>query len=151
MRNIEKVIFTNMCMICDGNGNVVMQERKNTGWDGFAFPGGHVEAGESFYDAVVREVYEETGLKLLDLRLCGLKDWYTDEGVRYVVFLYFSDSFSGTLTSSDEGKVKWVKREELLSLNLAPKMTDAIRICEEEKLCEQFFIKNGNEYESILR
>ena len=55
---MEKVIFANMCMIEDGCGRVVVQKRTGTSWNGYAFPGGHVEDGESFADAVRREVRE---------------------------------------------------------------------------------------------
>ena len=53
----EKVEFTNMCMICDKN-KVVVIDRKKKDWPGITFPGGHVELGESFTDAVIREVQE---------------------------------------------------------------------------------------------
>ena len=54
---MENVIFTNMCMIYNGN-NVVVQNRVDKKWSGVAFPGGHIEYGESFTDSVIREVYE---------------------------------------------------------------------------------------------
>ena len=42
MSKTEKVILTNMCMIEDDKGNVVMQYRspERYAWSGFAFPGG---------------------------------------------------------------------------------------------------------------
>jgi 8-oxo-dGTP diphosphatase len=43
-------------------------------WPGVAFPGGHVEKGESFTDTVIREVQEETGLTISSPRLCGITD-----------------------------------------------------------------------------
>lgn len=52
MERTESVIFTNMCMIYDDAGNVLVQDRLNPDWPGITFPGGHVEAGESFTDAV---------------------------------------------------------------------------------------------------
>ena len=54
---VEKTEFTNMCMICDGS-RVVVIDRKKQDWPGVTFPGGHVEPGESFSDAVIREVQE---------------------------------------------------------------------------------------------
>ena len=64
MDRSEKAIFTNMCMVYDDNGNVLVQNRKDKEWGGITFPGGHVEKKESFTDSVIREVYEETGLKI---------------------------------------------------------------------------------------
>ena len=63
MSRSETVTLTNMCMICHEN-KVLVQDRKDPDWPGITFPGGHVEKGESFADAVIREVYEETGLKI---------------------------------------------------------------------------------------
>ena len=48
MHQEERVTFTNMCMIEDGQGNVVVQDRASKSWPGVTFPGGHVEFGESF-------------------------------------------------------------------------------------------------------
>ena len=57
---IEKAEFTNMCMIYDNEGNVLVQNRVKS-WCGYAFPGGHLEPMESIVDSVIREVKEETG------------------------------------------------------------------------------------------
>ena len=113
MTKIETAIFTNMCMISDGAGNILVEERVKDDWRGIAFPGGHVEPGEAFTDSVVREVREETGLTIESPCLCGVKQFHTDEGERYVVFLYKADKFSGELASSAEGRVFWIKSEEL--------------------------------------
>ena len=55
MDRTETVEFMNMCMIFNGD-KVLVQDRKKQSWSGIAFPGGHVEAGESFTEAVIREV-----------------------------------------------------------------------------------------------
>ncbi len=55
--------LTNMCMVYDGT-KVLVQDRVSKSWCGLAFPGGHVDKGESFSDAVIREIYEETGLTI---------------------------------------------------------------------------------------
>ena len=47
MSRIEEVELTNMCMICDGNGNVLVQNKVNhPTWHGWNYPCGHVEKGE---------------------------------------------------------------------------------------------------------
>ena len=74
MAREEKCILTNMCMIYDGS-RILVQDRKDPGWPGITFPGGHVELGESFTDAVIREIREETGLTIYEPQLCGIKDW----------------------------------------------------------------------------
>lgn len=45
MRETERVILTNMCMIYNGD-EILVQERVSPSWPGVAFPGGHVERGD---------------------------------------------------------------------------------------------------------
>ena len=78
---------------------VLVQNRKKS-WTGIAFPGGHVEVGESIVDSVVREVKEETGLDIADLKICGVKQWFR-EGARNVCFLFQTSTFTGNLSSND--------------------------------------------------
>ena len=59
MGRSEAAEFTVMCMVYDGSGNILVQERLNPDWPGITFPGGHVERGEAFADAVTREVLDE--------------------------------------------------------------------------------------------
>lgn len=54
MAEYEKVILTNMCMVSDANGRYLVENRLDPSWPGLAFPGGHLERGESVTDSVVR-------------------------------------------------------------------------------------------------
>ena len=145
MAREEKAIFTNLCMISDSNGNVLVEDRKDTSWPGICFPGGHVEPGEAFTDSVVREVLEETGLTILDPRLCGVKQFPTESGARYVVFFFKATQFTGTLQSSSEGEVFWVPREKLSQYRCVNDFLDMIKVMESEELNEfQYVVQDGN-------
>ncbi len=120
MAEIESAIFTNLCMVYDDRGNILVERRsKHKSWSGVTFPGGHVEPHESFVASVIREVYEETGLTIEAPRLCGVKQFPTEDGARYVVFLYKTNRFSGELRSSEEGEVFWIPRDTLSQYELA--------------------------------
>ena len=79
-------------MIQEGK-NVLVLDKIHSEWGGFTFPGGHVEKNESLSDAVIREVFEETGLTVRSPVLCGTKDWVNDDGSRYLVLFYKQCSF----------------------------------------------------------
>lgn len=150
MSRQEEVILTNMCMIYDNKGNVLVQDRIDKNYCGITFPGGHVERGEPFTEAVIREVYEETGLRIESPRICGVKDWIRDNNVRYIVLFYKTDKFSGTLRSSAEGKVYWMNREEMNHVKLAGGMDKMLRLFEEENLSEYFFHRENGKWEEKL-
>ena len=142
MAQKEKAIFMNLCMVYDGQGNILVQNRRKRDWSGITFPGGHVEAGESFADAVIREVWEETGLTIEHPVLCGIKQWTEEDGARAVVLFYKTDRFSGELKSSEEGEVFWVRREEFESLPLAADMAQTIRVFESDDFSECFYTQD---------
>ena len=145
MSRSESAIFTNLCMVSDSNGNVLVQDRQAQDWPGICFPGGHVEPGESFVESVIREVREETGLTIEDPILCGTKQFQTDKGERYVVLFYKTNRFSGELRSSDEGQVFWIPRETLSNYRLSVDFEDMVHIMEDADLSEFYYYKEqGN-------
>jgi len=151
MSRSEQAIFTNLCMVCDGAGNVLVQDRKKPDWPGLCFPGGHVEPGESFVASVIREVREETGLTVENPILCGTKQFQTEGGERYVVLLYRASRYSGELRSSEEGEVFWIPRDSLSLHQLSIDMEDMIRVFESDTLSEfYYYLENGDWKHTLL-
>ena len=85
-------------------------------WNGL---GGKFEEGETPEACARREVREEAGLEVRDLRLRGFitfplfdaeQDWY--------VFVFTCHAFEGVPRASDEGELHWVPDDELAGLEL---------------------------------
>lgn len=145
---MEQAVFTNMCMIYDDNSDetrkILVQDRLNKNWPGITFPGGHVEKTESFVESTIREVKEETGLTVSNLQLCGIKQFQTLDDARYVVLLYKTNCFEGELKSSDEGKVFWIKAEEIDNYPLANDFRQMYEVFISEDMSEFYYHKNWN-------
>ena len=116
---MPKIELTTSVMIENQEtGEVLIQDRLLY-WKGYAFPGGHVDEGESIHDCAVREVKEETGLDVRNLKACGMVHYCwcvtpESEERRYFVFLYRTSDFSGELISEmREGRHFWISMEEL--------------------------------------
>lgn len=135
----EVAVFTNMCMVTDGKGQVLVQDRVDPNWPGLTYPGGKILPGESFAKSVIREVKEETGLNIKDPILCGIKQFQTEHNERYVVLLYKATKYTGTLRSSSEGEVFWIKRDELENHTLVNDFKSMLQVFEDESLSECYY------------
>lgn len=154
------VTLCNMCMIEDAaTGRVLVQHRlpKATNpWCGLTFPGGHVEAGESIADSTVREICEETGLTVSQLKMCGVVEWETvgeradgspaevTADSKYIVFMFRTGTFTGELKSSAEGRMEWMTLEEMRNGGLAPHMEEYIRVLTDENVPQAYGISGSN-------
>ena len=142
MSREEREVFVKMCMIRDGE-KVLVIDRQKPDWPGVTFPGGHVEKAESFVEAVIREVREETGLTIEDPVLCGTKQFQTDSDARYVVLFYKATRFSGTLKASNEGEVFWIHCNDLGKYPLSMDMEAMVQVMESETLSEFYYQKEN--------
>lgn len=127
---ITRCILCNICRIEDGKGNILVQERTKKDWPGLNFPGGHVENKEPLDDSVRREIKEETGLSLGKVTFCGIREWPWRDDIRYFTFVYKSKDFQGELKNSEEGKVFWIKKEDLFHHQCSQDLDKIFAICE---------------------
>ena len=154
MNRTEKTELTVLCLI-QKDGKILLQNRVKTDWQGYAFPGGHIEVGESIVDAVVREVREETGLTIYNPALCGVKQFPLKGGKyengRYLVFLFRADQFTGEVTSSDEGEMRWIAKDELHNYNLVQDFDDMLKVMATDDYTEFQYIVENDEWKVILK
>lgn len=146
-----KTELTNMVMVEDrATGRVLVQQRVKS-WTVLSFPGGHVEAGESFVDSAIREVKEETGLDIRNLKSCGVIHWANKDSLdRYIVYLYKTSDFSGELLSeTEEGKVFWIAPDELKAQNLSNNFGNYLPMFLEDKYNEFYCFYRDGEPEEI--
>lgn len=111
---------TTVCYI-EKDGSYLMLHRikkeKDENRDKWIGIGGKLEAGESPFDCVRREVAEEVGLELDDLRYAGIITFVSDiYGTEYM-HLFHSKSFSGDVKADcPEGVPSWIKKEDLMRI-----------------------------------
>ncbi len=110
---------TSLCYI-ESNGQYLMLHRtkkkndENAGkWIGV---GGKFEEGESPEECMLREVYEETGLTLNSWRFRGIVTFSYSSWETEYMHLFTADSFSGEVQECSEGELKWIKKDDVLSL-----------------------------------
>ncbi|MBE9525015.1 MAG: NUDIX domain-containing protein, partial [Chloroflexi bacterium] len=81
--------------------------------------GGHVEQGEDFLSAAERELDEETGLKNIDLWLCGTVTIDTGQNPGIALYVFRGESAEkAPLKFSEEGTPTWISQSQILALPL---------------------------------
>ena len=144
MHQTENVELTVLCLLQDG-GRILLQNRIKKDWKGYTLPGGHVEPGESFVDAVIREMKEETGLTVRNPKLAGIKQFPLENG-RYIVLLFKSEKYTGDLCSSAEGQMEWIRYGDLPNVKAIDDFDDLLKVMNTPELAEFQYLVSGDEW-----
>ena len=113
-------------------GKVLLVQRAKPPKGIWAFPGGHVEAGEKLEEAAARELHEETGMTARFQGLLGLYDVIRRDENGLITVHYVIASYIGIagpeepVAASDAADVTWADPDHLGGFTLAPNMADAI-------------------------
>jgi 8-oxo-dGTP diphosphatase len=142
------MILATLCYL-KHDGNTLMLhrvKRKNDihagKWNGL---GGKFEPGESPEECVIREVREESGLEIVDPKLCGLLMFPGFKGNDWYIFVFTAEKFSGEMQENEEGYLKWIPDTELEALPLWPSDLIFLPWIREGKFFSAKFIYEGDE------
>jgi ADP-ribose pyrophosphatase YjhB (NUDIX family) len=118
-------------VILDGERVLLARRGRPPGQGKWSIPGGLVDLGERIEDALVREVEEESGLRVRLLGLCGVIDRVLRErdavSYHYVIIDYVAESVGGRLQAgSDAAEVRWVTLDDLGQYDTTDGLADMI-------------------------
>jgi len=95
--------------------------------DYWCLPGGHIEKFENAYDAIIREVKEETNLELNPNFLCYMDEIFQEKNIHNVVLMFCGEATNTPKADPKEvSDIQWFSIDEALKLNLAFKHNEAI-------------------------
>lgn len=115
------MLNTTLCYIERGDEYLMLHRVKKENdinrdkWIGL---GGKFEKDESPDECLLREVYEESGLKLTSWRYRGIVTFVNTVCESEYMHLFTADGFEGEIGPCNEGELEWIKKSELMRLTL---------------------------------
>lgn len=130
-------------IIQNAENKILIGKRKGGLAPLFSIPGGHLENGETFEQAAIKEVLEETGLSISHPKVISvtnnLRTWQT-EGKHYISVNLYCNTFTGILEVKEKDKCEWW---DWFSLDDIPQpQFDASEFAIECFRKNQFYIEN---------
>lgn len=143
-------ILATLCYVQQDNKTLMLHRVKKENdyhegkWNGL---GGKFEPGETPEECAVREIEEESGLKVKNPELKGFISFPNFDGKNdWNVFVFTADEFDGELIDSPEGKLEWIENEKLCDLNLWDGDKIFIKWIFEDKFFSAKFIYDNGEF-----
>ena len=114
------MILSTLCYIEKDNKYLMLHRTKKKNdinkdkWLGI---GGKFEEGESPEECIVREVMEETGLKLNSYQLRTIVTYVSTNWETEYMYVFTSNDFTGDLIECNEGDLQWIDKKDVTKLN----------------------------------
>ena len=115
------MLNTTLCYIERGDEYLMLHRvkmEKDINRDKWIGLGGKFKEDESPEECLLREVYEESGLRLTSWRYRGIVTFVNTKCSSEYMHLFTADGFEGTVGPCDEGELEWIKKSELMKLTL---------------------------------
>ena len=117
----ERSKLTTLCYIEKDDSYLMLhrvRKKHDVNKDKWIGIGGHFEENESPEECLLRETKEETGLTLTSWKFRGIVTFISEGWDTEYMCLYTADGYEGEMIPCNEGVLEWVKKEDLLKLNL---------------------------------
>lgn len=99
-------------IVINGDGKILIGKRKGRHAQKYAIPGGSLDIGETFTDAAIREIKEETNLVIQNPEVISITnnlETYKKEGVHHVSVTLLAQGFAGELKIMEPDKcAEWL-------------------------------------------
>ena len=115
------MINSTLCYLEQGDAYLMLHRVKKVNdmnHDKWIGVGGKFEDKESPEDCILRETYEETGLRLTEYRYRGIVTFVSDEYPTEYMHLFTATDWEGEAHPCDEGELAWIRKKDLLALPL---------------------------------
>ena len=117
----ERSKLTTLCYIEKDDSYLMLHrvsKKHNVNKDKWIGIGGHFEENESPEECLLREAKVVTGFTLTKWSFRGIVTFISEGLDTEYMCLYTADGYEGEMIPCNEGVLEWVKKEDLLKLNL---------------------------------
>ena len=123
---MKKIGVSQKAIIFNRKGEILTIRRSETApsnpgkWD---FPGGDLDFGEDAMEGIIREIKEETGLDVGDLRPFDVESHINKEGDFWVTIAYIAKAISDkVILSYEHDEFRWLTAADFLKLGSSDKL-----------------------------
>ena len=132
-----------LCFVLNGSDILLMKRapHKRVFPNRYNGVGGHIERYEDPLTSARREIFEETGLSVHDLRLCAIYNIDAGASTGIVLFVFIAQSESRDVIANDEGTLHWIPQANLLEYDLVEDLPIILpRILAMDTSTDPFFV-----------
>lgn len=105
-----------LCVLRNGNNFMLLKRLKEPNKDTYTPVGGKIEPYETPEEGVIRETFEETGIRVDKVKFCGILTETSPTKYNWLSYVYVADIDEVTPPECNEGTLEWIAYEDLLSV-----------------------------------
>lgn len=112
-----QVVPRTLCFVTHGDDILLMKRapHKRIFSNHYNGVGGHIERDEDPRSGAIREIKEETGLDVSNVRYCGTTHIDAGESTGILLFVFVAETTSREVVDSEEGSLHWLPIQDVLT------------------------------------